>query len=114
MAKRKHYSPELKAKIPLAAMRGDRMIVNLASRYGVHPNMLTTWKRVSHTGAAANEKPRVELNGFRVDPKTGVPDHALHVRSRQISQANLSADCHRGPGIALHACRDVGRCRRRA
>lgn len=45
MAKRKQYSPEYKSKVALAAIRGDGTIAQLASQYGVHPNMITKWKR---------------------------------------------------------------------
>ena len=47
MAKRKQYSAEFKAKVALAAIRGDGTIGELASRYKIHPNMITKWKRVA-------------------------------------------------------------------
>ena len=50
MAKRKQYSPEFKSKIALAAIRGDGTIAELASKYGVHPNMITKWKRQALAG----------------------------------------------------------------
>jgi transposase-like protein len=36
---------EFKAKIALAAIRGDQTVTELASLYKVHPNQITTWKR---------------------------------------------------------------------
>ena len=47
MAKRRQYSAELKAKVALAAIRGDGTIEELASRYKIHPNMITKWKRTA-------------------------------------------------------------------
>jgi transposase len=47
MAKRKQYSAEFKAKVALAAIRGDGTIAELASRYRIHPNMITKWKRLA-------------------------------------------------------------------
>ncbi len=38
-------SADFKAKIALAAIRGDQTINELASLYGVHPNQITAWKR---------------------------------------------------------------------
>lgn len=36
---------EFKAKVALAAIRGDQTINELASLYCVHPNQVTAWKR---------------------------------------------------------------------
>ena len=42
---RKLYSAELKAKIAVEAVKGQRTIQELASHYEVHPNMVTKWKK---------------------------------------------------------------------
>jgi len=42
---RKTYSAELKAKIAIEAIKGQRTINEIASRYSVHPNQVTTWKK---------------------------------------------------------------------
>ncbi len=36
---------EFKAKVALAAIRGDQTVTELASLYKVHPNQITTWRR---------------------------------------------------------------------
>lgn len=43
--RRKRYSADFKAKVALEAIRGDQTIHELASRYELHPNMITNWKR---------------------------------------------------------------------
>ena len=50
--KRKQYSPEFKAKVALAALREEETISELASRFGVHPTMINTWKRALSEGAS--------------------------------------------------------------
>lgn len=43
--KRKRYAAEFKAKVALEAIRGEQTVSELGSRYGLHPNMITNWKR---------------------------------------------------------------------
>lgn len=50
MAKRRNYSADFKAKVALAAIQGDGTLAELASRFDVHPNMITKWKRQALAG----------------------------------------------------------------
>jgi transposase-like protein len=50
--KRKKYSAEFKAKVALAAIKNDETTADLAQRFGVHPTMITAWKRSLLEGAA--------------------------------------------------------------
>lgn len=43
--KRKRCSAEFKAKVALEAIRGEHTLSELATRYDMHPNMITNWKR---------------------------------------------------------------------
>ena len=43
--KRKQYSPEFKAKVAMAAIKGDQTTSELAARYQIHHTMISTWKR---------------------------------------------------------------------
>lgn len=45
MKTRRRFSAEFKAKVALEAIRGEQTINELAARYELHPNMITTWKR---------------------------------------------------------------------
>jgi transposase len=49
---RKKYSAEFKAKVALAAIKNDETTAELAQRFGVHPTMITTWKRALLEGAS--------------------------------------------------------------
>jgi len=43
--KRRNHSAAFKAKVALAAARGDKTIAELAGEYQVHPNQITQWKK---------------------------------------------------------------------
>jgi transposase len=43
--KRKQHSPQFKAKVALAALQNEETTAQLASRFDIHPTMITTWKR---------------------------------------------------------------------
>jgi len=42
---RKNHSPSFKAKVALEAVKGEGTTLELASRFGVHPAQVRTWKR---------------------------------------------------------------------
>ena len=46
---RRSVSAEMKARIALEAIKGQRTIQEIASHYGVHPNQVTTWRRQAVT-----------------------------------------------------------------
>jgi transposase len=50
--KRRRFTQEFKAKVALAAVRGDKTASELASQFGVHTSQVTTWKKRLLEGAA--------------------------------------------------------------
>ncbi len=49
---RRNHTPAFKAKVALAAIKGDRTVAQLAEHFDVHPNQITTWKAQLEGGAA--------------------------------------------------------------
>ena len=50
--RRKKYSAEFKAKVALAALRNEQTVGELSGHFGVHPTMISSWKRSLLDGAA--------------------------------------------------------------
>jgi len=41
---RRNHSPAFKAKVALAAIKGEKTLAELAEQFDVHPNQITTWR----------------------------------------------------------------------
>ena len=49
---RRNHTPAFKAKVALAAVKGDRTLAQLAEQFDVHPNQITSWKVQLESAAA--------------------------------------------------------------
>ncbi len=49
---RRNHAPAFKAKVTLAALKGEKTLPDLTQLYDVHPNQITTWKAQLAEGAA--------------------------------------------------------------
>jgi transposase len=49
---RRNHTPAFKAKVALAAIKGEMTLAQLAEHFDVHPNQITTWKAQLQEGAA--------------------------------------------------------------
>ena len=78
---RRNHSPSFKAKVALAAIKGDKTVVELSEQFDVHANQITQWKTQllaradeAFDGAGSKEPP--------VDVKT------LHAKIGQLTMEN--------------------------
>jgi len=83
MAKRprRNHGAAFKAKVALEAIKGERTLIELAERFQVHSNQITTWKKQLLEGAE---------EVFAKDKKTeeGVSVKELHAKIGQLAMEN--------------------------
>ena len=73
---RRNHTPAFKAKVALAAVKGDRTITQLAEQFDVHPNQITTWKAQLESKAAGAFGP----GGGSGAEQAGVDVKSLHAK----------------------------------
>jgi len=81
MTERRRFTADFKAKVALEALRGDKTIQEIAIRYKVHPNQVSTWKQQALDGLGA-----IFSNGIdkvRVDHESEI--HGLHAKIGQLT-----------------------------
>ncbi len=49
---RRNHSPAFKARVALAAIRGEKTLTELAEQFDVHPNQITQWRAQFLEGAS--------------------------------------------------------------
>jgi len=80
---RRNHSPAFKAKVALAAIRGEKTLAELAQQFDVHPNQITQWRAQLLEGAAGVFGAPVAAEAApAVDVKT------LHAKIGELSLEN--------------------------
>ena len=81
---RRNHSATFKAKVALAAIKGDRTIAQLADQFDVHPNQITSWKAQLEGGAAEVFGP----SGGTARSAPPVDVKALHAKIGELTLEN--------------------------
>ena len=81
---RRNHSPAFKAKVALAAIKGDRTIQQLSDQFAVHVSQISAWKERLQEGAAD-----VFDDGTRGKQTAPVIDlKALHAKIGELTLEN--------------------------
>ena len=79
---RRTHSPAFKAKVALAALKGDKTLAELAQQYEVHANQITAWKGQLLEGAAG------VFGTGNAAPEAAVDLKTLHAKIGELTLEN--------------------------
>jgi len=80
---RRNHSAAFKAKVALAAIKGDKTLTELAEQFDVHPNQITQWKvQLLENAAGVFGEAKAAPAEAAVDVK------ALHAKIGQLTLEN--------------------------
>ena len=79
---RRTHNPAFKAKVALAAIKGEKTLAELAQQYDVHPNQITAWKAQVLEGAAGL------FGGGTAEAAPAVDLKALHAKIGELTLEN--------------------------
>ena len=82
---RRNHNPAFKAKVALAAIKGEKALAGLAQLYDVHPNQITAWRAHLLEGAA-------EVFGFGSAAKAAAPAVDVKTLHAKIGELTLEND----------------------
>ena len=80
---RRNHTPIFKAKVALAAIKGDRTLAELAEHFDVHPNQITTWKAQLEGGASD-----VFGSGSMASTTPAIDVKSLHAKIGELTLEN--------------------------
>ncbi len=81
---RRNHSPAFKAKVAVAAIRGEQTLVELSQQFDVHANQIRQWKEQLLEGASGGigAEPKADPATPAVDVKT------LHAKIGELTLEN--------------------------
>jgi len=82
---RRNHSPAFKAKVALAAIKGEKTLAELAQQFDVHANQITAWKALLLEGAAG-------VFGSAAKPEPGAPSVDVKTLHAKIGELTLTND----------------------
>jgi transposase-like protein len=82
---RRNHAPAFKAKVALAAIKGEKTLADLAQQFDIHSNQITQWKAQLLEGAAG-------VFGAKARPEPAAPAVDLKSLHAKIGELTLEND----------------------
>jgi transposase len=91
---RRNHTAAFKAKVALAALKGEKTLSELAQQFDIHPNQITQWKTQLLEGAAvvfgeAKEQESAKVDVTRLHAKIGELSLERDFLESALSKAGL-------------------------
>ena len=93
---RRNHSPAFRAKVALAAVKGEKTLAELVQQYDVHPNLINQWRARLLEGAA---------DVFGAEPAAAEPAVDVTVLHAKIGELTLANDFWPGRSGRPVCCR---------
>ena len=82
---RRNHSPAFKAKVALAAIKGERTVQQLADQFDIHASQITTWKEQLQARA-------VDVFDAGTSAKSAAPEIDIKSLHAKIGELTLEND----------------------
>jgi transposase-like protein len=90
---RRNHSPAFKAKVALAAVKGEKTLAELAQQFDVHPNLINQWR------AKLLESAADVFGAEQAPPEAAIDVKVLHAKIGELTLAN---DLYEGLAVNRH------------
>ena len=93
---RKNYSSDLKAKVAVEAIRGQKTANEIAAEYGIHPTQIAQWKKQALDGLP-------DLFSTRRSDQAQSEEALINTLYQQIGQLKVQVDWLEKKSKSIHS-----------
>lgn len=97
---RRNHSPSFKAKVAVAAIKGEKTLIELAQDFDVHPNQIKQWRDQLLEGATG-----VFDEAAKAEPEPIIDVKTLHAQIGELTLENDFLSCALGKAGLLPSAR---------